>query len=86
MGDAAAVDADRAGARQEHVEVEIHPPRLPSTAAGPTGLVVRVAAQDRADAAVIEAAITLDVAAGAANGASPCCNRPSAAASGRRTS
>src|SRR6478735_2986419 len=45
---------------QQDVDVEIHPPRLPTTAAGPTGLVVRVSAQ-RPDADVIEAGITLDV-------------------------
>lgn len=45
---------------QDEVDVEIHPPRLPSTAAGPTALTVRVAPQ-RPDAEVIEASITLDV-------------------------
>ena len=45
---------------EEQVEVEIHPPRLPSTAAGPTALTVRVATQ-RPDTEVLEASITLDV-------------------------
>lgn len=45
---------------QELVEVEIHPPRLPSTSVGSTGLIVRVAPQ-RPDATVLEAGITLDV-------------------------
>ena len=45
---------------EEPVEVEIHPPRLPTTAAGPTSLTVRVATQ-RPDVEVLETSITLDV-------------------------
>ncbi len=45
---------------EETVEVEIHPPRLPTTSAGPTGLTVRIATQ-RPDTEVLEAPITLDV-------------------------
>ncbi len=36
---------------QEEVSVEVHPPRLPSTAAGATVMTVRAIAQDRADVA-----------------------------------
>jgi hypothetical protein len=36
---------------QEEVSVEVHPPRLPSSAAGPTVMTVRASAQDRADVA-----------------------------------
>jgi hypothetical protein len=45
---------------QEDVEVEIRPPRLATTAAGATGLTVRVAPQ-RPDTEPLEATIALDV-------------------------
>jgi hypothetical protein len=45
---------------QDDVEVEIRPPRLPGTAAGPTGLTIRISPQ-RPDVDVLEATITLVV-------------------------